>query len=135
MANQAYQNYRQLMVTAGAPNWTTDSIRVALLSSAYTPDYTNHKYYSDVRAYVVGTPVALSGIAGINGQVSAGATTFSAVATGGAVAYILIYKDTGTPSTSPLMILLDTASGSPGLPVTTNGGDIVITWGTPLFQP
>jgi hypothetical protein len=135
MANRAYGNYRDLMLLGGVPNWATDSIKAVLLSSAYTPDYTNHKYLSDVSAYIVGAAVGLTGIAESNGQVAANATTFSAVASGSTVKYVAIYKDTGTPGTSPLMILLDTASGSPGLPVTTNGGDIVITWGTPLFQP
>jgi hypothetical protein len=135
MANQAYGNYRQLMTTSGAPNWTADTIKAALLSNGYTPDMVNHKYLSDVSAYVVGTAVVLSGIADTNGQVTANATSFPAVAAGSSVEYILVYKDTGAATTSPLMILFDNASGSPGLPVTTNGGDITVAWGSPLFQP
>jgi hypothetical protein len=39
--------------------------------------------------------------------------------------YIIIYKDTGTASTSNLIACIDTATG---LPCTPNGGDITITW-------
>ena len=38
---------------------------------------------------------------------------------------LVIYKDTGTESTSPLIMYIDTATG---LPVTPNGGDITVTW-------
>jgi hypothetical protein len=37
----------------------------------------------------------------------------------------VIYKDTGTAATSPLIAYIDTATG---LPVTPNGGDITVTW-------
>ena len=33
---------------------------------------------------------------------------------------IVIYKDTGTEATSPLLAMIDTATG---LPITPNGGD------------
>jgi hypothetical protein len=38
---------------------------------------------------------------------------------------IVVYKDTGSAATSPLVAFFDTATG---LPVTPNGGDIIITW-------
>lgn len=191
MANQAYDSYRQMMALGVAPDWLTDTIDAVLVSSAYTPDYVNHKSYSALGANVVGAAVQLGGVAVSNGQVSANATTFSAVASGSTVKYIAIYKSTGTSPAwaastayalgqivqdssgnlqkcvtagtsgsaapawnatfngtttdgvtwlnigpnNPLMLLFDTASGSPGLPLTTNGGDVAITWGTPLFQP
>lgn len=47
--------------------------------------------------------------------------TFVAV-TGAAIAGVVLYKDTGTPATSPLIAYLDDASA--GLPVTPDGGDI-----------
>lgn len=37
----------------------------------------------------------------------------------------MIYADTGTESTSPLIAFIDTATG---LPITPNGGDIIVTW-------
>ena len=37
----------------------------------------------------------------------------------------MIYVDTGTEATSPLIAYIDTATG---LPITPNGGDIIVTW-------
>jgi hypothetical protein len=39
---------------------------------------------------------------------------------------MVIYVDTGTAATSPLVAYID--SGVTGLPVTPNGGNISITW-------
>ncbi|MNC44515.1 hypothetical protein D3C75_934250 [compost metagenome] len=50
--------------------------------------------------------------------------TFTAV-TGASIEAIVIYADTGTESTSPLIAFIDTATG---LPITPNGGDIIVTW-------
>jgi hypothetical protein len=38
----------------------------------------------------------------------------------------VIYVDTGTAATSPLVAYIDT--GVTGLPVTPNGGNITVTW-------
>nr|WP_201787713.1 hypothetical protein [Mycobacteroides immunogenum] len=53
-------------------------------------------------------------------------STFSAVS-GASVEAMVIYKDTGTVGTSPLIAYIDTATG---LPVSPNGGDINIAWDT-----
>ena len=45
--------------------------------------------------------------------------------TGASIEAIVLYKDTGTDSTSPLIAFIDTATG---LPITPNGGDIIVTW-------
>jgi hypothetical protein len=82
--------------------------------------------YADVNQtdVVATTNVAVSGVSG--GIVSlSGAITFASV-TGDAADYLTVWKNTGTPSTSPLAITWDSAST--GLPVTPNGGDINVTW-------
>ncbi len=60
----------------------------------------------------------------------AGALTFSAV-TGDAADYLTLWKNSGTPSTSPLVITWDSAST--GLPVSPNGGDITATWASNIL--
>ena len=50
--------------------------------------------------------------------------TFTDV-TGASIEAIIIYSDTGTEATSPLIAYIDTATG---LPITPNGGDIIVTW-------
>jgi hypothetical protein len=59
-----------------------------------------------------------------------GALTFTAI-TGDPADYLTLFKNTGTPTTSPLMITWDSAST--GLPVTPNGGNIVATWGSNIL--
>ncbi len=45
---------------------------------------------------------------------------------GDAADYLTVHKDTGTPSTSPLSHVYDSATT--GLPVTPNGGNIDVAW-------
>lgn len=78
----------------------------------------------DVSACRIGTDVALASKTVTNGVADAADVTFSAVS-GATVEAIILYKDTGTESTSRLIALIDTATG---LPVTPNGGDIVVAW-------
>jgi len=68
--------------------------------------------------------VALASKTGSAGTLSAANTVWTSVS-GGQAAYIVLYKDTGSAATSPLIGLIDTATG---LPVTPNGGDITAAW-------
>ena len=83
---------------------------------------------------IIAAGVALSSKTGSAGTLSAANTVWTSVS-GSAAAYILIYKDTGTSSTSPLIGLIDTATG---LPVIPNGGNITAAWASgqvfTLFQ-
>jgi hypothetical protein len=63
-------------------------------------------------------------VTGSGGTLSAANAVWSSV-TGSAAAYIVLWKSTGTDSTSPLICLFDTATG---LPVTPNGGNITAAW-------
>lgn len=83
--------------------------------------------YDEVNAVtVVATAdVTVTGITG--GVVSASAITFTAVS-GDTADYLAVWKNSGTPATSPLAITWDSAST--GLPVTPNGGDITATFGS-----
>jgi len=51
--------------------------------------------------------------------------TFTAVTAGSTVKAVVLYKDTGVNSTSPLIAYIDTITG---FPLATNGGDISIVW-------
>lgn len=123
MANALYDKGREGFLD-GSIDWDTDTIKAALVASGYTPNLTTHDNWDDVSASVVGTPQTLGSKTVAAGVADAADVTFTAV-TGSAVGYIVIYKDTGTPSTSRLIACIDTATG---LPVTPNGGDIIIQW-------
>lgn len=79
-------------------NLPSDSIYVALVSSAYTPDLANHEFYSDLGANVLGTPQLLGSKTISGGKFDAADATFAAVAAGATVKALVIYKDPGAPA-------------------------------------
>ena len=124
MANALYPKGKEAFLS-GSINLSSDTIKVALVDTASYTYNTAHDFYDDVSAAVVGTPVALGTKTVTNGTFDAADSVFSSV-TGNQSEALVIYKDTGTASTSPLIAYFDT--GVTGLPVTPNGGDINITW-------
>ena len=125
MANTLYDYCRQRFLEAQI-NWMTDTIKVILVStSAYTPQTAVHQYLADipVSARIAG-PVTLTAKATTGGAADAADCTFTSVS-GNTINAIVLYKDTGTEATSPLIAYIDTATG---LPITPNGGDIIVTW-------
>ena len=72
---------------------------------------------------IIGTPVALSNKSVTAGVFDADDPSFTSVSGATIEAYI-IYRDTGTPSTSYLLVYFDSVSS--GLPITPNGGDILL---------
>jgi hypothetical protein len=103
-----------------------DNIKVVLVDSAdYTLDLATHQYLSDIAAGGrVGTSGNLANKSTTGGVFDADDITITGV-TGDQFEYIILYMDTGTAATSPLIACIDTATG---LPCTPNGGDITITW-------
>ena len=125
MANTLYDYCRQRFLEAQI-NWMTDTVKVILVStSAYTPQTAVHQYLADipVSARIAG-PVTLTAKATTGGAADAADCTFTSVS-GATINAIVTYKDTGTEATSPLIAYIDTATG---LPITPNGGDIIVTW-------
>ncbi|HXJ56501.1 MAG TPA: hypothetical protein VNU68_07560 [Verrucomicrobiae bacterium] len=125
MANALYDKGRQAFLD-GDIDWSADNIKVVLVDAAdYTVNLTTDQYLSDVPS---GGRVATSSNLGSKtstaGVADAADVTLTAV-TGDPSEALVIYKDTGVASTSPLIAYIDTATG---LPVTPNGGDITIQW-------
>lgn len=126
MANALYDKARESFLSANPSiDWDTDTIKASLVrSSAYTPVIGTDQFISSVATRVADS-AALSAKTVTAGVADAADVTFTAVAAGAAVQYIVIWKDTTVASTSPLIALIDTATG---LAVTPNGGDITIAW-------
>ncbi|MDX7846036.1 hypothetical protein SJR91_00260 [Aeromonas caviae] len=123
MANALYDKGREKFLT-GAINASVDTLKCALIKDTYAPTLGSDEFFSTLSSHVVGTPQTLTSKTVTGGVLDAADVTFSAVPTA-AVKYCAIYKDTGSAATSPLIALFDTAAG---LPVSTNGGDIIIAW-------
>jgi hypothetical protein len=108
-------------ITAGGT-----AVKVRLMrTSAYTISQA-HQFATSLPAAIVtdvtlGTKTA-NGAGSDPGCLDAADGTFTAVPSGAAIDCLAVYKDTGTPATSPVLFYID------GFTVTPNGGDITIQW-------
>ena len=125
MANTLFDYARQRFLEAQI-NWMTDTIKVFLVStSAYTPQTAVHQYLSDIPpSGPVAGPLPLTAQATTGGSADAADCAFTSVP-GATSIVIVIFQETATESTTPLIAYIDTATG---LPITPNGGDIIVTW-------
>jgi len=127
MANALYDKGREAFAK-GDINWKAtggDTIKVILIDLAdYTVDLAAHDFLNHVPGDARVATATLTLLDPTNGVCDANNVTFTLV-TGDISEALIIYKDTGTESSSPLIAYIDTATG---LPVTPNGGDIGVTW-------
>lgn len=123
MANGFYGKGKKKILDGGI-NLLSDSIKAYLVKAAYVPSINSHEFLSDLGANILNVGVALSGRSTTLGVFDASPVTFSAVTAGDSAAYVVLAKDTGTLSTSPLIAIYDTITGFPAL---TNGGDIQVS--------
>ncbi len=131
MANALFDIYKEAMLGGGNHggtliDLTSNTIKVALIDTGtYDPTPTTDEDIADLSPDPrVGTDVTLGTISVTNGTFDAADSTFTSVS-GNSVEELLIFKSTGTPADDVLLVTFDTATG---LPVTPNGGDIVIQW-------
>lgn len=125
MANALYPLWKQALLEFTANNdLDGQTVKVALVTAGYTYSAA-HQFYSSVSASVVGTPQTIGSKTFTNGVFDGADVTFTAVSGSQAVS-LVVYIDTGSAATSPLVAFIDTSVTN--LPVTPNGGDITITW-------
>lgn len=122
MANKFYPKGAE-KVLSGAIKFDADTIAVGLVSNAYTFSV-NHEFLSSLGS-LVGTPRELENKIIAGGVFDADDAQFGALAPGSTVKALAIFKDTGNPSTSPLLCYLDEVTG---FPFATNGGEVAIPW-------
>jgi len=125
MANELYTKAKQGLID-GSIDLDTDDIRVILVDAAdYTPNLATDDNLDDIPS---GARVAVSGALQsktvTDGVFDAADIVISAVS-GDQFEYLVLYKHTGTESTSRLILLIDSATG---LPCTPNGSDITVQW-------
>src|SRR4051794_29084508 len=126
MANAVFPLAKQAFLS-GSINLTADTIKVALLPTSQTYSAAN-QFYSSYSAAAVGTPQQITSPTVASGVFNGAGVTFTAVASGSTIGALLVYKDTGTTTTSPVIAWIDTTTGA--LSLATNGGNIAITWDT-----
>lgn len=130
MTNALYAKGKEAILN-GDIDFDTDTIKAALVKNTYSQNLTTDDFYDDVSSHVVGTPQTLGSKTITNGVFDAADVTFTAVSAGDTVEAVVIYKDTGTPSTSNLLAYIDTITG---FPLATNGGDITIQWDSGSYK-
>jgi len=111
-------------------DYDTDTIKVMLCTSAYTPAQATHAYKSSVTNEVTGTGYTAGGATLASKTISstsevttldaADVTWSSSTIT---ARYAVVYDSTGTDSTSALICYVDF-----GADVVSSGGNFVITW-------
>ncbi len=123
MANALFDAGREGFL-AGSVDWDADDIRMILGDATDDdPSVTVDDFLDDILgAARVATSGAFTSKTTTAGVADAADVTYTSV-TGDQSEWLVIYKHTGTESTARLLAKIDTATG---LPVTPNGGDIVV---------
>lgn len=131
MADVIFNNFKKLIMNGGI-DLDTDTIKVALVTSSYTPDQDVHDFFDDVTNEVSGTGYTAGGATLGSAAVTADNTdnegVFDAADTSWTTATItaraaVLYKSTGTASTSALIAYIDF-----GADKTSTAGTFTITW-------
>ena len=126
MANALYPLWKeQLLQFTANNNLSAGTVKVALIDTGVYTYSAAHQFWSSASSASIGTPQTIGSKTFTNGVFDGANVTFTAVS-GNSVEALIIYIDTGTAGTSPLVAYIDTSVT--GLPVTPNGGDISITW-------
>ena len=126
-----YNSYKK-DVLDGTIDLVNDTIKVALCTSSYTPDIDAHSFFDDITNEVVGTGYTAGGETlgtktttqdntDDEGVFDAADTTWSSSTI--TARYAIIYKDTGTASTSPLICYVDLGEDK-----TSVSGDFTLSW-------
>lgn len=123
MANTLYDKGRESYLLAQI-NMSSDNIKLVLVGSGYTPNTATDQFLSSVSG-IIATSGNLTTKTTTAGVFDADDVTFTAVASGSTVTQMVLYQDTGSSATSRLIALFDTVTG---LPIPTNGGDLVVSW-------
>ena len=127
------QNSFKKHIMNGGIDLDTDTIKVMLLTSSHSQDQDAHEFIDDVSANEVsGTGYSAGGASLANKAVTQDNTDNEGVFDADDVTwststitarYAALYKDTGTPSTSPLIAIIDFGSDK-----SSSAGNFVITW-------
>lgn len=126
MANAIYPLYKQALMQADTNvDIVTGDTKATLVDTDVYTYSAAHQFESDLSG-VVGTAQSLTTKSvGTDGSFDSDNPTWSAVSAGTTVEAIVLYIDTGTPTTSRLVAYIDTDQS--GLPFSTNGGDVTFT--------
>ena len=137
MANALYPLFKQSLLAGDANadldnNTATDGVYAVLVDTGTYTYSGAHQFYSNLSG-IVGTEQRITNPTVVNGLLDGDNVTYTAVSGSTVEAIVIFRKNSGANTTWRLVAYLDT--GVTGLPVTPNGGDIVISWNASgIFQ-
>lgn len=132
MASGIYNAYKVQLLKGANIDHESDTIKVALVTSSYTPDFDAHDFFDDVTNEVSGTGYTAGGATLASKTVTQDNTDNEGVFDAADVTWssstitargAVLYKSTGTASTSPLIAYIDFGSDQ-----SSSSGNFVITW-------
>lgn len=133
MADVIYNNFKKNIMN-GNIDLDTDDIKVALVTSTYTPNQDTHEDFADITNEVTGTGYTAGGASLANDAVTADTTDNEGVYDADDITWssstitaraAILYKDSGVDTTSWLIAYLDFGSDQ-----SSSSGNFTIQWGT-----
>lgn len=128
-----YNSYKAKLMNGANINLASDTIKVALTTASYTPSIDSNANFSDITSEISGTGYTAGGATLAGATVTQDNTddegVFDAndsawtITTTVQPRYAIIYKSTGTASTSPLICYIDF-----GQTYTINNGTLTLTY-------
>lgn len=128
--NALYTKARERFLD-GSISWANDTIVASLVNGSYTVDLVNNEYASDLGSNLDGYPqVVLTSKTSVNGVADAADVIFLAGSFGvngtESVTGLVLYKDSGTAPTSPLIAFYGTLISFPF--VWDGFANVTMTW-------
>jgi predicted dehydrogenase len=124
MANALYPKFKEALLKADV-DLEGGTVKAVLVDTGTYTYNAAHDFFDDVSG-VVGTAATLASKTFTNGTFDAADTAFAAIASGNSIEAIIIYVDSGSAATSPVVCYLDT--GITGLPRTPSNDTFTIQW-------
>lgn len=126
MANAMYPTGLKAILD-GDVDLAADNIKVVLCDSGYTYSAA-HDFLNDISgAAIVATSGNLASKTTTGGVFDAADVTFTSL-TGDTITSYVVYKDTGTSSTSQLLAYVDTAGDTSAISVAPDGSNFTLRW-------
>lgn len=122
----------KLLSLANSVDFDTDTIKIALCTATYTPDYDAHDFFDDITNEVTGTGYTAGGATLTTPTVTQDNTDDEGVFDADDVTWAsstitaakaVLYKDTGVAGTSPLIALVDFGGNK-----VSDNGSFTISW-------
>lgn len=132
MASAIYNSFKKKIVDGSNINLSADTIKAALVTSAYTPNIDTHANFSDITNEVVGTGYTAGGMSLANKSLTIDTVNDKAVFDADDTSWptstitargVILYKSTGVASTSPLIAYIDLVTDK-----STTGDTFYLTW-------